>query len=430
MVTYLYDAAGSVSLTLRGGLGSDTLKITGGPGTDTPAIYRYAITHVGPGTAGSAGYYLITAPRTDGSFETIAVDGGAGTGQMAALANGPGAGDYFTAFSSTRSGSMVGTGAGNVYNNSVKNFDSIYAYAVGGGTNATAALGDSNGNDLYVAQTEGTNAYSVMRRLSGGTGPAAYLWAGAGFANIYGYSTNGGTDEAVLFGSSGNDSSALQPQIQRANIAKGGGGFFAYAQGFPKVTVYAGAGTSDIAYLQGTTLDDTFTGTAGMAQMTGTIPATGKAYVYTAKDNTLTGDRWDYVYAQANASPGGVDKAYLNGTTGNDMLIAVGKPHASVLGAVPGVLVAAGNAELSGTNYWIQAQGFQQVYADMKTGNDTAKLYDSTGAGSRTVLGREEGARHGAERRGAERRDVGFRQRQPRSPPSATTSGSPVWTAA
>ena len=43
--------------------------------------------------------------------------------------------------------------------------------------------------------------------------------------------------------------------------------------------------------------------------------------------------------------------------------------------------VLAGNAQLTGTGYWIQAQAFQQVYADMKTGNDTANLYDSTAAG-------------------------------------------------
>ena len=62
MVTYLYDASGSVSLTLRGGLGNDTLRITGGPGKDTSSIYRYAITHVGPGAAGSAGYYSVYRP--------------------------------------------------------------------------------------------------------------------------------------------------------------------------------------------------------------------------------------------------------------------------------------------------------------------------------------------------------------------------------
>jgi hypothetical protein len=43
---------------------------------------------------------------------------------------------------------------------------------------------------------------------------------------------------------------------------------------------------------------------------------------------------------------------------------------------------------LSGTGYWIQAQQFQQVYADMKTGNkDVANLYDSNGTGTDTFFG-------------------------------------------
>ena len=377
VVTYLYDASGSVALTLRGGLGNDTLRITGGPGMDTSSIYRYAILHVGPAAAGSAGYYSVYAPYADGSFETMVVDGGAGTGQRATLYNGPVSGDHFTASSWLRTGSMVGTGTGNVYNNSVKNFDQIYGASTGGGTDARANLSDSNGNDFFVCKTKGANAYSVMQRVSGGTGSAAYLWAGGGgFSSVYGYSTAGGTDEAVLNGSSGNDTAVFQPQARRAYVIKAGGGFFGFALDFKKVTAYPGPGTADEAYLQGTTLDDTFTATAGMAQLSGTIPSMGVPYLNIAADG-LPGERWDKVYGQANypGMIGGVDKAYLNGTTGDDVLIAVGKPHATISG------VAAGNAQLTGTAYCIQAQAFQQVYVDMKTGNDTANLYDSTAAG-------------------------------------------------
>ena len=382
-VTYLYDATGSVALTLRGGGGNDTLRITGGPGMDTSNIYRYAILHVGPGTAGSAGYYSVYAPIAGGSFTTMVVDAGAGTGQRASLYNGPVSGDHFTASSWRRTGSMVGTGTGNVYNNSVKNFDLIYGAATGGGTDARANLSDSNGNDLFVCKTEGANAYSVMQRVSGGTGSAAYLWAGGGgFSSIYGYSTAGGTDEAVLNGSSGNDTAVFQPQNRRTYVIKAGGGFFGFALDFKKVTAYPGPGTADEAYLQGTTLDDTFTATAGMAQLSGTIPSMGVPYLNIAADGP-SGQRWDKVYGQVNypGMIGGVDKAYLTGTTGDDVLIAVGKPHATISG------VLAGNAQLTGTGYWIQATGFQQVYADMKTGNDTANLYDSNGAGTDTFFG-------------------------------------------
>ena len=231
-VTYLYDAAGSVSLTLRGGLGNDTLSVTGGPGTDTSNVYRYAILHTGPGTAGTAGYYSVYAPLADGSMETIVVDGGGGTGEKATLHNGPAAGDRFTALSYARTGSMVGTGTGNVYNESVSNFDLIYALANGGGTNATADLTDSYGNDLFVSKPEGAAGYSIMQHVGGDSRPCAYLFAGVGFSTIYGRSTRGGTDEAVLNGSSGDDTVLLQPQLRRAFLMKAGGGQTTYAVDF------------------------------------------------------------------------------------------------------------------------------------------------------------------------------------------------------
>jgi hypothetical protein len=111
-----------------------------------------------------------------------------------------------------------------------------------------------------------------------------------------------------------------------------------------------------------------------------TIPAR-TPYTMIARDG-LAGQHWDMVYGQARVnSPlvdGGTDKAYLTGTTGDDTLIAVGKPHANVPSGILGVVVAAGSAQLSGTGYWIQAQGFQETYADLMTGNkDVANLYDS-----------------------------------------------------
>ena len=376
-VTYLYDAAGSISLKIEAGLGSDTLKITGGPGLDTSSIYRFAVNHTGPG-------YQVWAPLATGSLETIVVDGGGGTGEKATLHNGPAAGDRFTALSYARTGSMVGAGTGNVYNDSVKNFDLIYGLANGGGTDATADLTDSYGNDYFVSKPEGAAGYSVMQHVGGDSRPCAYLFAGVGFSTIYGRSTRGGTDEAVLNGSSGDDTVLLQPQFRRAFLMKAGGGQTTYAVDFKKVTTYPLDGANDQAYLQGTTLDDVFTATAGMAQMAGTIPSMGVPYLNIAADG-LGGQRWDKVYAQVNVAgaTGGTDKAYLTGTTGDDTLIAVGKPRASYpAGILPGY------AQLTGTGYWILAQAFQQVYTDLKTGNkDVANLYDSNGTAADTFFG-------------------------------------------
>jgi len=373
-VTYLYGAAGMTSLTINAGAGCDTLKITGGPGTDTSNIYRFAINHTGPG-------YTVYAPLATGSLETIIVDGGGGTGEKATLHNGPAAGDRFTALSWQRTGSMVGTGTGNVYNNSVKNFDLIYGLANGGGTNAIADLTDSYGNDLFVSKPEGAPGYSIMQHVGGDSRPCAYLLAGVGFSTIYGRSTRGGTDEAVLNGSSGDDTVLLQPQMRRAFLMKAGGGQTTYAVDFKKVTTYPLGGANDQAYLQGTTLDDVFTATAGTAQMSGTIPAMGVPYLNIAADG-MGGQRWDKVYGQVNVvgATGGIDKAYLSGTTGDDTLTATGTPR--IWPPSP-----AGVVKLSGAGYYIEAQQFDEVYADLKTGNDTANLYDSTSAGTDTFFG-------------------------------------------
>ena len=118
-VTYLYDATGTIYLTVKAGLGNDTLKITGGPGMDSSLIYRYGLLHTGVG-------YTVYSPLNTGSVENFVVDGGGGTGERATLYTGPVSGDHFTASSWLRTGSMVGTGTGNVYNNSVKNFDQVY----------------------------------------------------------------------------------------------------------------------------------------------------------------------------------------------------------------------------------------------------------------------------------------------------------------
>ena len=402
-VTYLYDASGSVSLTLRGGLGDDTLRITGGPGMDTSSIYRYAILHVGPGTAGSTGYYSVYAPYADGSFETMVVDAGAGTGQRASLYNGPVSGDHFTASSWRRTGSMVGTGTGNVYNNSVKNFDQIYGASTGGGTDARANLSDSNGNDYFVCKTEGANAYSVMQRVSGGTGSAAYLWAGGGgFSTVYGYSTAGGTDEAVLNGSSGNDTAVFQPQNRRRVRHQGRRRLLRIRLGLQESHGLSRArhrrrGLPGRDYARrhvhrhrghGTVLgDDPFDGRALLEHRRG-WPAR----------RALGQGLW----------PGQLpwhDRRCRQGVSQRHdrrrHAIAVGKPHATISG------VLAGNAQLTGTGYWILAQAFQQVYVDMKTGNkDVANLYDANGSRNRQVLGQPA-------RRRAERRHARSQQRQP-----------------
>ena len=353
-VHYTYTGFDPLALTFNGLDGNDKIAITGGPGMETANIYRYAVDIAGPG------YHLLGS-----GLETIAVDAGAGTGQKATLYNGPAPGDFFTASVGLRTGSMVGTGAGNVYSNSVKNFDLIYGLATGGGANARANLCDSNGNDYFVSKAGTVTApYSYIQKVSGGlAAPTAYVYAGFGFTTVYGYSTSGGNDEAVLHGSNGDDVASFQPQFRRAYIIRPGS-YFIFALDFKTVTAYPEDGANDQAYLYDTSGDDTFTASPADVQMTGTIPGLGVTY-----RNVAAG--WDKVYGLA--TNGGLDKAYLAGSSGDDTFVGYGGPRS---GLVPG---AAYLGKLSGLGYYVEVQKFEEVYADLKTGHDAASLYDSTG---------------------------------------------------
>ena len=353
-VHYAYTGFDPLALTFNGLDGNDKITITGGPGSETANIYRYAVDVVGPG------YHIVGS-----GLETIAVDAGAGTGQKATLYNGPAPGDVFTASAGFRTGSMVGTGAGNVYSNSVKNFDLIYGLATSGGANARANLFDSTGNDYFVSKAgTATAPCSYIQKTSGGSAaPTAYVYAGPGFTTVYGYSTSGGNDEAVLYGSNGDDVVSFQPQLRRACITRPGA-YFIFALDFKKVTAYAEDGANDQAYLYETSGNDAFTASPADAQMTGTIPALGVTYL-----NIASG--WDKVYGLA--TNGGLDKAYLAGSTGDDTFVGYGNPRA-------GLVPATGHlGRLSGLGYYVEVQKFDEVYADLKTGRDAASLYDSTG---------------------------------------------------
>ncbi len=348
---YVYPASDQVTLTLNGLGGNDQIAIFGGPGTEAATISRYTVDVTGPG------YHIIGS-----SLETISVDARGGSGQTASLYDGPDD-DVFTASAGFRTGSMVGTGAGNVYRNSVKNFDTVSGYATVGGTGDKAYLYDSNGNDTFESQAGlATDPHSSIQRVSGGTGLAAYVYAGAGFEYVYGASTAGGLDEAVLYGSDGDDSMRFQPGYTsgtliaaRAYITRPGA-YFSYAQNFKKITGYAEDGNDAVAFFD-TAGSDIFTASPTQAQLDG--PAGSNVL------NIATGG-WETV--RAFSTIGGYDKAYLTGSTGDDSFTGCGKPRSNY----------AGMGRLSGTGYFLEIHQFEEAYVDLLGGNDTAKLYDGT----------------------------------------------------
>jgi hypothetical protein len=182
-----------------------------------------------------------------------------------------------------------------------------------------------------------------------------------GFETVTGSATNGGVDQAVLYGSSGNDSMNVQPAINRAYITVPGS-YLIFALNFNGITAYPGAGNDGVAFFD-TAGNDTFTASPTQAQMAG--PAGSNILNVAASDPANSTYVWDTVRAYAST---GYDKAYLTGSTGNDTFLAYGKPRA----------INPGLGRLSGTGYFLEVNQFEEVYANLLTGSDTANLFDGS----------------------------------------------------
>jgi Ca2+-binding RTX toxin-like protein len=105
--------------------------------------------------------------------------------------------------------------------------------------------------------------------------------------------------------------------------------------------------------------------TGADARLTGLLPS-GQPYDYSVLG-------WENVYGFATAGAGTTDKAYLTGTAAADTLIGYGMPRASNSGRL--YMQPTGG----GTAYFFETWRFDEVYADMAGGADSATLLDSTG---------------------------------------------------
>jgi hypothetical protein len=133
------------------------------------------------------------------------------------------------------------------------------------------------------------------------------------------------------------------------------GGYFIYAQNFKKVTGYPEDGNDQVAFFD-TAGNDTFTASPTQAQLDGP-PGSNILNIAVGFDTV-----------RAYSQVGGYDKAYLTGSTGNDTFRAYAKPRA----------VNPGLGRLTGTGYFLDVYQFEEVSANLLTGNDTANLYDGS----------------------------------------------------
>ena len=379
-VTYQYPASESPNLTFNGLGGNDTILITGGPGNDSATLRKGTVDVVGVD-------YQVHGT----GMETIHVEAGGGPAQYALLYDSNG-NDRFVA--APRAASMADMDYPELYANSVSGFDKIYAAATGRGIDE-AHFYDSTGTDVYFGKS--THSYMVGDgcfnlasgfekvfgyATAGGANDRAYFYdfpkddtftfhatpvptgelvnasgslrSASGFAYTYARSLAGGSDEAHLYDSPGDDLFVGRPTSSYLI----GPRFSAYVLGFPAVTAHAASGGNDEARLYDAPAagafpsgDDTFTSRPASSEL-------ARPGVF-----SLKAEGFDKVSAFATS---GTDVAYFFDSPGDDTF--KGTPT---------------YAQMKGPGYDNYANAFDEVYADATAGgtadDDRAELYDSAG---------------------------------------------------
>ena len=352
--SYKFDSSTSQSFRLLGSFGNDTLNISASEDKEEINLRKNSSTVTGT-------WFEV---RSYGMEQTSFKGGG---NEDVARFYDSDTDDKFTAvpFSAT----MEGKG----YKNRVDGVHRIYAYATSGNDSAslTGAAGQRDnfsaepGNarlygDQFYLYTSGFDSVignatdsSDRAYLYGSTGDDQLLAGqtvstlqGSDFkftANNYLYTRTqldqGGTDSAILTGSSGDDSFWSRPTGSTFNV----GATQIVVQDAETLDVRGGLG-NDTASVYDTHYDDTFTASPTKATMVNQV-----------SNLTMTG--FEKVAAYANA--GGVDQAFVSGSSGAD-----------VFNASPT------DWSLTGNGFSLSGTGFTQVtaYGDS---SDVANLSDS-----------------------------------------------------
>lgn len=263
-VTNTYGLSQYRGIAFYGRGGEDTASLTGKATRDVAALQP------GTGTVTGNGYSMSVT-----SVENVKVYGG--DGDTAKLYDSSGDDTFL---GKAGYGRLIGSG----FNNYVKGYDEVRAYASGG--EDRARLYDSGGADLFYSKP----GFSWLR----GTGCFNYA---SGFARVYAYAS-GGNDTAKFYDSPGKDEFRATPAYARMT----GRGFYNYARSFERVYAYASAG-NDTARLYDSPGKDAFRGTATYGRLQGRGFWNRAAY-------------FDTVRAYARA--GGNDTAELYDSAGND----------------------------------------------------------------------------------------------------------------
>ena len=370
---YYYRVEGSVPVNVYAtGNPNDTCNFYDSSGADTFTASPGLASMSGPGygTRVAHGFAKVFGY---GSY----VYGQTGQGDTAEFYDGPGD-DTWIACGHWNYGEMSdGTWNGSAFNNytyliHTQGFDIQKGYATAGGTDV-ARLKDTPGHDVFCATGGVDQATGNLILITTLTAPQM-SWETSGFEYVYAVKTAGGSqlDEAHFTHDPSGDYKAVfnarSYQGYMIDVGMSGPGFFALASDFNKYYGYGLLSTNDEACFRTTGGGDTAQVWPTYAELTGTVPGTGKpVYLY------ASGFKKYFILRDAgDTSTNNV--ATLHGTSGNDTFTTrydatTGYPYCEMT-LDGGVYYKVG--------YWTgQTRGFDKVYVDGQGGNDTANLYGS-----------------------------------------------------
>ncbi len=251
--------------------GSDTAYFYDSPGTDTYYAYAdYNGSGSGKPFSGMYGSYGGGYSNSAVGFATNIGYSTNGGGDTAYFYDSPGNDTYYADADYNGSdspaagmyGGVPGTpGPGGGYFNSAVGFGTNIAYSTAGGSD-TAYFYDSPGNDTFYAYADYNNSGQTAAGMYGGYG-VGYSNLAYGFATNVGNSTAGGSDTAYFYGSPQSDTFYAYANYDNSGQSSGGmyggvpgtpglgGGYSNVANGFATNLGYATSGSSDTAYLYG-----------------------------------------------------------------------------------------------------------------------------------------------------------------------------------
>ncbi len=322
---YRYTASGFETATGVSGGGDDTAYLYGSTGDDAldVTVGAATMTRAGSTTSVATDFANVNGYGVAGGTDVATVTGTTGT-------------DLFTAKETYAYMRNVG---GSDYLLYVTSFGEVTGY---GDADDTAYL--------YGAATDDTlemNVASATMTRSGSTTSAA-----SGFGAVNGYAGAGGTDTATMTGSTGTDLFSATEDYGYIRNVGGTTDYFLYAASFSEVTANGNGGVDDVAYLYGSSSDDSLELSPSSSSM--------------IRSGLSTSVANDFANAYGYAGAGGTDTVTLTGTSGEDRFY--------------GRETLAYMRNVGGSDYFLYARDFGEMTANAGGGSDdVAYLWGSTG---------------------------------------------------